>query len=487
VSRRALLPQVAIVLGLLTACSPTPPATPAAPTVSADTPVIIYLIDTLRADRLGLYGYGKPTSPRIDALAKESVVFDAAYAAAPWTLPSVASLMTSTYSCEHGLLRHNLRLSPKLITLAERLQALGYATAGYYQNTLIGPITALDRGLQISELHAEATRSFLPEARAFLDQIGGKPFFLYLHTMEPHNIEQVPPQYLKTLGHVSVDDREVYTAHWDGMNMSLRVDRQVGQPLGTVDNEADVRHAMASLAALGDAITRLYDAAVLQADTNLGEVVDLLKERGLWDRALFIVLADHGESFGDHGTWFHEHTVYEELIRVPLLVHFPKGAFGGKRINERVSLLDVMPTILDYLGDRDRCTGCRGQSMMPLIRGSEAAWRPAEVTALRINRNSYFRPHKELRGDLNVAVRDGSLKGIWNDEVSRLELYDLATDPGELRDLATDSAKAGRDLAQRADQWLNECQATLIAPTEIAISDIDEKTRERLRALGYIR
>jgi arylsulfatase A-like enzyme len=489
---------------LLAACGRAPPATtPAAP---GEVPVVLYLIDTLRADRLGLYGYGKPTSPQLDALARESVVFDAAYAAAPWTLPSVGSLLTSTYSCEHGLLRHNQRLSPKLATLAERLQARGYATGGYFQNAIVGPLSGLDRGLQVAELHDDSTASLAPEASAFLERAQGRPFFLYLHTMEPHAIEQVPPAFLKTLGHVSVDDREAYTAHWDRLTDALHIERKQGAAASEAARE-DAALAMQRLTGLGDSVTRLYDAAVLQADTNLGTVIDLLQERGIWDKVIFIVLADHGEAFGEHGTWFHEHTVYEELVRVPLLIRFPGGEHGGRRVAERVSLLDVVPTVLDYLntvgntvgntvastvgstvgGAPDDCTGCRGRSLLPLARGTSAGWQPADVPALRINRTVWYEPWQALRGDVNVAVRDGAWKGIWNEEPGRTELYDLAADPGETRDLADGSAARARELGARAERWLAACRAALVAPIEVPESEIDEATRQRLRALGYLR
>ena len=473
---------------LLAACGRAPPATTPATTPAApgEVPVVLYLIDTLRADRLGLYGYGKPTSPQLDALARESVVFDAAYAAAPWTLPSVGSLMTSTYSCEHGLLRHSQRLSPKLATLAERLQARGYATGGYFQNAIIGPLSGLDRGLQVAELHNDSTASLAPEAGAFLERAQGQPFFLYLHTMEPHAIEQVPPAFLKTLGHVSVDDREAYTAHWDRLTDALHIERNQGAAASEAARE-DAALAMQRLTGLGDSVTRLYDAAVLQADANLGTVIDLLQERGIWDKVIFIVLADHGEAFGEHGTWFHEHTVYEELVRVPLLIRFPGGEHGGRRVAERVSLLDVMPTLLDYLGAPGDCTGCRGRSLLPLARGTAAGWQPADVPALRINRTVWYEPWQALRGDVNIAVRDGAWKGIWNEEPGRTELYDLAADPGETRDLVESNAARARELGERAERWLAACRAALVAPIEVPESEIDEATRQRLRALGYLR
>jgi arylsulfatase A-like enzyme len=485
VSRRALLPQVAIVLGLLTACSPTPPATPAAPTASADTPVIIYLIDTLRADRLGLYGYGKPTSPRIDALAKESVVFDAAYAAAPWTLPSVASLYTSRYPCEHGVVRLRLALSPKLPTLAEHLQGLGYATGAYYQNIFPGPLAALNRGYQVGE-YRDAPGTLENDARAFIARAAGTPFLLYLHSTEPHTTWQVPREMIRPFGHVPIDDQEAFRAHWAGYKSLWYADYSRGIAVGSSDTTEDVNYARSNLAAMKKSIETLYDASVLWADSELGQAIDALKESGTWDRALFILLADHGEELQDHGLWFHDQSLYEELTRVPLLVHFPNGAYAGKRISERVSLLDVMPTILDYLGKAELCTGCRGSSLLPLVDPAHGGkYSSAGTPSVRMNYLGYYRPLKERKGDVNVVVRDGPVKGIWNKEPGTVELYDLASDPREQADRAAAEKDRAAAMAARAEAWLAQCEAQKVAPVELPPEAIDAKAREQLEAHGY--
>jgi arylsulfatase A-like enzyme len=453
-----------------------------------DTPIVLYLVDTLRADWLGTYGYAKATSPRIDALAAESVVFERAYAAGPWTLPSVASLVTSRYPCEHGVFEREMRLNPAVTTMAERLQSLGFATGAYYQNVFAGSIAGLDRGYQTSVVHENVEAGMAKEAREFILRAGDHPFLLYLHSMEPHSTFWVPPRFIQHFGHVSAEDREIFRALTDVYRLGMHADFNAKRPFGTSDTEPDIRKSTASMARMRDKITLLYDAGVLHADHNLGQVVDVLKETGLWDRAVFIFMADHGEEFAEHGGWFHDQSVYEELLHVPLVVHFPGGAHGGRRIGERVSLLDVMPTVLDYLGRSDLCVECRGSSLLPLLNNAgPGSYQSTPVIGLRVNKNSYYRPVKMKRGDVNVAIRDGQWKGIWNAEPGRLELYDLGMDPREQNDLSDrEPERAGR-LAQEASAWLAACNARLIEPEFVPIERVDVNLRDMLRAHGYFK
>lgn len=448
-------------------------------------PVVVYLIDTLRADRLGLYGYTGDTSPVLDALARESVVFEQAHGAAPWTLPSVASLLTSTYACEHGVVRYRQQLSPALPTLAERLGAAGYATGAYYGNVHAGAVARLNRGYDVAEERKSAENDRSGDVRGFLETHGDGPFFLYLHTMEPHEPFAVPARYLAEFGHVSVEDREDYRAIWHRYNELKSADWAARLPLGTTDNTAIQLEVFRYLRDHRDQVSRLYDASVRNADDNLGRVIAELKAAGAWDKVLFVVVADHGEELGEHGGWFHDQSVYQELIHVPLLVRFPGGAHGGRRVREPVSLVDVAPTVLDAAGLGERCAECRGRSLLPLATGTGAPVPAGDlVPALRINEIMYFKPFRALRGDVNVVVRRDRWKGIWNADPGTLELYDLAADPGETRDLAGSNPALAGELRESASRWLAACREATVPPDET--KELDERTRERLRAIGYL-
>jgi arylsulfatase A-like enzyme len=449
-----------------------------------DVPVIIYVVDTLRADRLGLYGYAQSTSARIDALASDSVVFDQAYAPAPWTTPSVASLITSTFVCEHQMTQRKT-LAPELKTLAERLKTVGFGTGAFIANPLAGGLTDLNRGYvdyRLREDLDEAAR--LADVKGFLDRAADNPFLLYLHTMEPHEPHTTPDRFIARFGQFSP---ERLTEYHDAMLRYYgyrHADWKVGKPLGTNDYTAEQDAAMGYFVKLGDAVNLVYDAAVLHASANLGNIVSMLKERGVWDEAIFIFLSDHGEELGEHGGWFHGQSLYEELARVPLVMHFPGGEFGGRRITAPVSLVDLMPTVFDYLGRPELCQGCRGTSLLPLLGGRvQSPPQEPDILGMRFNRVNYYRPWKESRGDLNVLLRQDRWKGIWNAELESLELYDLNIDPGELSDVIAGQPQLAQAMRQRAEAWLDNCRDRATQPGEV--EQIDAETEERLRALGY--
>jgi arylsulfatase A-like enzyme len=451
-----------------------------------DVPIIIYLVDTLRADRLGVYGYSRPTSPELDALAAESVVFEQAYAPAPWTLPSVASLITSTFLCEHGLSRGQKKMNNGLKTLAEKLQSVGYTTAGYYNNLLVGSLAALDRGYQQFVFKSWNDDRRARDVDLFLDGIATRPFYLYLHTMEPHTSWSVPSKLTRPFGHVSVDDKRSYEETYLRYREQRFEDYRANRPVGATDNTALQDQSRAELESLRESINILYDGAVLEADTNLANVIRVLKRRGFWDKAIFVFLSDHGEEFGEHDGWFHDQSVYEELSRIPLIIHFPKDEFAGRRIDAVVSLVDVMPTIFDYLQRPELCAECRGNSLLPLIQENSGR-RPADISvpALRVNQQSYYRAWRETRGDINVVLRQAQWKGIWNVEPRTLELYDLKNDPAESTDVSQQSAGVADRLRSHAQAWLSDCRARLKPPIELEGDELDPDTMEKLRSLGY--
>jgi arylsulfatase A-like enzyme len=449
-----------------------------------DVPVVIYVVDTLRADRLGLYGYDQSTSARIDGLAGDSVVFEQAYAPAPWTTPSVASLITSTFVCEHQMTQRK-KLAPELRTLAQRLNAVGYATGAFIANPLAGDLTDLNRGYTDYILREDLDEpARLADVSGFLDRVGDNPFLLYLHTMEPHEPHTTPPRFVARFGQFSTDQLTAYHEAMLRYYGYRHADWKLGKPLGTNDYTAEQDSAMAYFVNLGDAVDLVYDAAVLHASSNVGNIVSMLKERKLWDQAIFIFLSDHGEELGEHGGWFHGQSLYEELARVPLVMHFPGGEFGGRRITAPVSLVDLMPTVLDYLGRGELCEGCRGVSLLPLLRGIvQLPQQQPNILGMRFNRVNYYRPWKESRGDVNVMLRNDQWKGIWNAELDSLELYDLRLDYGELSDISAEQTQLARSMRQRGESWLQDCSDHATQPEEV--EEIDAETEERLRALGY--
>jgi arylsulfatase A-like enzyme len=486
---RGLSPVILVLVGALMGCQGSPDQQASPPGVASEQlPVIIYLVDTLRADSLGVYRSGRSTSPTLDALAADSVVFEQAYSPAPWTLPSVTSIITSTFSCEHGMEVPTAKLSPEISTLAERMRKASYRTGAYYANPIIGLAdSGLDRGYEAFVLEEDdpvGRNNFSAHARDFFAAVQGEPFFLYLHTIEPHGIQHVPDRFIDLFGRVDPGvKRKIYDA-LQGMNFHYRDDFRSDRPLGTTDNTSDQLKTRSELEALKPDFEVLYSASVRWADANVARTINEIKQAGLWDKALFIFLSDHGEELGDHGGWFHGQSVYEELVHVPLIMHFPGGKYAGKRITSPVSLVDIMPTVLDFVGSLDDCEGCRGQSLLPLLSdNTDRSLEQSVIPSMRLNQQGYFKPSADARGNINVVLRQGAWKTIWNAEVENAELYNLEEDEFETTNVRDQNEQLSAQHAAAGKEWLENCFTNAQRVDES--NELDEETKEKLRALGY--
>jgi arylsulfatase A-like enzyme len=450
--------------------------------------VVIYLVDALRADRLGTYGYHRATSPHIDALAATSVVFEQASAAAPWTLPSVASLLLSQLACEHGVVVDGDRVPDGQDPLAVSLHRNGYQTAALFLNPYAGRMSGLDRGYDRSDLAQSAVGP--PEIRSLLRSLRPvgpaqrPPLFLYVHNVEPHDPDAVPDRYVRLFGDVRPETRHEIARCSREYRSLTRVDYVANRPLGTTDNTAEQARLMQRLSSMKEAVDLLYDASVRQADEQLGSVIRKLRGAGLWDNTVFILLADHGEELGDRGGWQHDQSLYQELIHVPLIVRFPSDRFAGRRVKEPVSLIDVAPTVLDLLG-LPRSDGYRGRSLLPLCE-HDAENGSIRVTSFRRNLKKYYRPYRQTRGDVNVAVRWGMWKGIWNAENGSFELYDLYRDPGERTDLSRRETERSAAMRTVARAELARCYQGAARGSRGPGGALDEETLRRLESLGYV-
>ncbi len=464
----------------------------AAPGTSRRPNVVIFVIDTLRADRLGVYGYPEPTSPNLDALASECVVFSSCYAPAPWTLPSVVSLMTSTFPCEHGVVLDGQRVGDSLSSLAEWLSQVGYATASFYANPYAGPMSGLDRGFDQCSFHKSTDGPILSE---WLSTNGATPFFAYIHNIEPHDPFVAPERLVSQFGTVTEAQKRIIGERLLHYRRLTRADFAAGRPIGTTDNSAEQEKAIRAISEYADEINVLYSAAVREADEKVGSVIAALKDQGVWENTLFIVLSDHGEEFFDHGGWQHDQSVYEELVRVPLMVRFPQPAVVPREIDRVVSLVDVSPTVLDFVGHLKAMDHCRGRSLLPDLAEARQAEKDGTVLSdakmfapsMRINRKKYFKPYLESRGDVNIVVRDGAFKGIYNVGPETMELYDLRHDPAEQHDVAGEHAAVVARLTSFAAEWLRGCvRQGAIRGAADDPRELDDAVRDRLRSLGYV-
>ncbi|MCU0240903.1 MAG: sulfatase [Vicinamibacteria bacterium] len=300
-------------------------------TEQADAPlVIVYLVDTLRADHTTVYGYDRPTTPELARFAQDAVVFDQAIAQASWTKPSIASLMTALLPGQHRAVQLRDPLDEGLVTIGEMLQGKNFSTGAMIANSVIySEGVNFEQGFdEFVGLHGADDRpSKIVEAAGVVDQSlawlqrkRGLPRFLYIHTMDPHVPYTPPAPYDRMFPPAPTTDNPARDPRTD-YKEPLDRERMIGQ----------------------------YDGEIAYGDREFGRFIQELKARGLYDRATIVFLGDHGEEFRDHGQWLHGRSVFDELVHIPLIVKFPGARDRGRRIAQQVQVVDVLPTILSEL------------------------------------------------------------------------------------------------------------------------------------------
>lgn len=455
--------------------------------------VVLFLIDTLRADRCGAYGYDKNTTPVLDQIAEAGVLFKRAQSPAPWTCPSIPSIMTGTFCCEHGVTTENNKLSPEIKTIAERFKQLDYHTASFWINTFGGPATGMDHGFDICRNSmVKGGKALRTIDGAVIDRWGrqerpaDKPFFLYVHNIEPHNPFNAQRELVKEFGDVPRKDQIQIGRLISPYRNWLKLDWERGEPLRTFEEEAEpqLQKIVGALDQRLDEHLTLYDAVVREGDYRLGTVIQSLQKQGVWDDTLLIVLSDHGEEFAERGDYLHSQSLYQELNAVPLVVRFPNNEFAGTVVEPVVSLVDVLPTIFDYVGRSDLIGDVSGESLMPLIRGETPPDDALKVASVRINQKKW-RPGWAYRGNRNVAVftRDGKWKGIWNVETRSFEAYQLREDPGEKYNVCHEQ----QAFVERAYAYVKDWYGDCLVRAKVALqSDLSDEDLRILAALGYV-
>jgi arylsulfatase A-like enzyme len=451
--------------------------------------VLLIVVDALRYDRLGAYGYGRDTSPNLDRLASEAWLFTNATAVAPWTKPSIASLLTGVYPISHGISSASWNrsdeegiakvsvLSRKLVTLPELLANAGYRTAAFGENHHLLGSLGFDQGFEVQDMTLGDSNALQSLARRlnlgvagrlktegaghlgtahainehFLDWLpdADEPSFAYLHHINVHWPYAAPSPHAGRFGprRTSVDFNS----------------QQFYAKFGPERAEHDAPPAIdpAVLQDMSDA----YDEGISFVDAELGALFAELKRLGRYDQTLIIVTADHGEQFLEHGEIGHGSSLHEVLLHVPLLIKFPcPGPHCQKRtIDEAVQLIDLMPTILDVLGLESR-TPLAGDSMV----------RPIAERVLFAEKGE------------EIALRARGYKLIYNLEDATAELYALRNDPDERNNLADSEPDLQQALRDHLFQWLEERRRNpMVEPGQDVVAD--DEMLERLKALGYVK
>jgi len=414
--------------------------------------LLLISLDTLRADHLGAYGYSRPVSPNIDRLAANGgVLFERAVSQAPWTTPSHMSLFTSLFPSVHAVDSptsiHQRMLGEDRRTLAELLHGAGYATGAFTGSGSISALYGFWRGFEVydetdkddPERRGEDISGVFDKASSWLVAHRAEPFFLFFHSYEAH----APFVHETFLSEVPPD-------------------------AGAEDPRR---------------LEALYDGDILYADGFVGQLLALLEGLGLDDKTIVVLLSDHGEEFVPRypGKRFgHGHTLYDDLLHVPLIVRTP-GSARGLRVKAQVQIIDVMPTVLELLGVVPP-EGLQGVSFAPALRGEAIAARRAFAEAIN------YGPERKTLFDgglkyIKVFPRADKPAREISAPVPDEELFDLTSDPGERR-----SILAGGGA--RLDQLRKDLQALVALNTArrgaAREQQLDEETIRRLKALGYI-
>lgn len=460
--------------------------------------VLLIVMDTTRLDALSCYGNPRATTPNLDRLAAQGLVFEQASVTAPWTLPSHASLFTGLYPSQHGAEVSYPRLADALTSLPEVFARAGYQTVGFSNNPWIGLNTNFHQGFDLFEglwngadpwqrltlvrvlgsvpglARGAATlgQAELTDRRVgwWLDQVRSAraPFFMFINYIDPHFPYNPPEPYRGRF--LRPENRET------AARINARALKLIPPPM---------RVEPRVLAALRD----LYEGEVATLDAAIGDLTADLRRRGLMDDTAIVVTADHGENIGDHDLLFHQFSVHESLLHVPLVLHYPKE-LKPRRVSTPVSIADVYPTLLRLAGlsvpgkadlpGRDLVDAPAAPDgerwILAEYKGplaSMAKYRPEAGQTLD---ESYFK--RDLR-----SIRAGGLKLVWASD-GRHELYDLAADPWEAHNLIAERA----DAAGRLESDLKQALAGLKGAHGGAGTgpELDENTRRELRALGYV-
>ena len=412
--------------------------------------IVLVSIDTLRRDHVGAYGYGPPTTPRLDALARAGLVAEDAASVSSWTLPSHLSMLTSLDPAAHGGtdMRHGFRGG--VPTLPALLRAAGYATQAVTSHLYVSGVYGLDAGFDRLDFHQDRRAADVAgRAIDLIDRFADRPFFLFLHFYDPHwhydPPEEVKAKFVKPYA-------GAITGRWGDFS---------SRPASAV-TPADLAHLLS-----------LYDAEIRYTDDEVGRVLDHLSARGALDGTLVLVTSDHGEEFLEHGSWEHQKTLYEEVIRVPLIARGP--GIAPRREPAPVSLLDVAPTILAWAGVAVP-TSFAGRSLLaPLPPGDREQYGETDHTVDRSRKLFVRAGASRWKAILSLDPTGAAVRAE--------EWYDLAADPRETKSAPPAASAADAIRARALARWKAGRAASSSSAKPVCLSP--EQT-ERLRALGYV-
>ncbi len=449
---------------------------------------VLITLDTTRADHLGCYGYSKNTTPFLDSLAQKGILFENAYANATWTLPSHASLFTGLMPSVHGVGYSNFFVSPSVKTIAESLQQKGYTSAAFIGGPFLVSAFNINQGFDFYDEHldphSELKRLTLfrliskltgkslwhidgqrhgaeinQEVSSYLKwAVNRQPFFLFVNYFDAHEPYD-PPQEIRD--QMQIQSTMKGNIRFYPLNKQNGIACHAdGKPLS--ENEFEQ-------------LRDLYDGELRYQDQQLQALWKLLEEQGIASKTILIIVSDHGETIGEHQFLDHGHNLYQEQVHVPLLF-YNSGLFsGGRKITEKVQLIDVYPTLLQFVGLKPD-SGIQGHSLIPGLRSNQFPSRPV-LSEIDIDSHPRFAAFKRSQR----MIMEDSMKYVDSSNRDN-HLFDLQTDPAEMVNLQKDRAEDAERLRKKS----NELFRALEILKHKGSGELDDETREKLKALGYI-
>lgn len=416
--------------------------------------VIVIVLDATSVRHVGCYGYSRKTTPILDQLAAKNLQFQRAYSDAVYTLASTGTLLTGWMPEHHQVLYLKSKLPEENVTLAEVFRAAGYETGTFVANGNASGTFGMTQGFRkIREVFRDRKYTGWGQdvTNAFLQWLAenyGRKFFVYLHYREPHDPFNPPKEWIQKFA---------------DPKYSGPIGRTFEQRIKINTNAEDLVPEDRSR------IIDLYDANLAYGDSQVGQILDELRRLGVYDRTVVIATSDHGEAFWEHGYQGHNSQLYEESMRIPLIIKFAPG-IGARKISQTVRTVDLFPTLLDLMSLSHRKMVLDGTSFLPYVVSAHDDGRPV------FSQTTLQRQH---------AYLDGHHKYIVDFVGGADELYDLQKDPGEQKNLLGDrpilAAFLRAQLMERRDGFRKAAEGRKI---EQAV--IDESARENLKALGYL-
>lgn len=439
----------------------------AQPEQSVPPNIILISIDTLRADRLGAYGFPAETSPTLDRLAELGVRFDNAISQSSWTLPAHMSLFTSLRVSTHQVVNEQTALGETAETLASALSSAGYQTAGFASWVYLSPKFGFGRGFEKYVFIPGNARAVAQAALDWHSESATAPYFLFLHFFDPHT-DLEPPAPYDTL--FTADYSGPVDGTYDQIHPQILGANETVPPIDPTDR---------------DHLDGLYQGEIRFVDDEIGRMLTEIDTRFALADSLVVVVSDHGEELGDHGSLEgHGWTLYEEILRVPMIWTFPDLSHRGMVVSQPVALIDVAPTILDAVGlpipDR-----FQGRSLLGLLEPSGAKTKTPPVIADSAGRFGIYK--RAVRGPRYklIETQDTGLNELGFPIRAGYELYDLLEDPGEQVDLFDPEHPAALELLEVLDRLDAGSNEDVEGPTPEAVELSDEEKR-LLESLGYI-